>query len=34
MGMMTAASTDDESYALFFGKAEELWRNRHSRTAA
>ena len=34
MGMMTAASADDESYALFFGKAEELWRNRHSRTAA
>jgi len=33
MGMMTAASADNESYTLFFDKAGELWRNRHSPTA-
>ncbi|ERL99688.1 hypothetical protein Q644_09540 [Brucella intermedia 229E] len=30
---MTAASADNESYTLFFDKAGELWRNRHSQTA-
>ncbi|WP_286167847.1 glycosyl transferase family protein [Ochrobactrum sp. MC-1LL] len=34
MGMMTAISADNESYALFFEKAGELWRNRHSQTAS
>src|SRR5690606_34524258 len=29
MAMMTAASADNESHALFFEKAEELWCNRH-----
>ncbi len=34
MAMMTAAAADNESHAQFFEKAEELWRNRHSRVAA
>lgn len=31
LAMMTAASADNESYAQFFEKAEELWRARHAR---
>ncbi|WP_139974438.1 glycosyl transferase family protein [Ochrobactrum sp. CGA5] len=33
VAMMTAASAENQSHTQFFERAEELWRNRHSRAA-